>query len=183
MYYKNVSNSLRSKDPSSFANKFLNSKNNFDESGKEIKKPEPFFKDSWMKSNKDQSFRESVEKLPYKRVNKAPPFQMRSKINLEPSNKDRLNISFDNVLRDSARFKNEDENELTFGNSIKKQSRVSSMNNMNIDYNKLICNNCLNTQLGTIKKLKNKDSDSFLNNSQELVSKFVLNSLNLGKFQ
>lgn len=177
MYYKNVPNSIKSKDPNNFANRFLNNKNNLDENVQDNKQKE----NSSMKLSKkdymkDQTIQDTTDNLPYKRVNKGPPLQKRSKIDPITERNDKLNTSYDNILRDSKRLKNRDENEVTFGNSLKKHNRVSSMNNMNIDYNKLICNNCLNTQLSTVRKLKNKE-DTFMNNSQELVCKFVRKSV------
>ena len=72
-----------------------------------------------------------------------------------------------------------DENEVTFGKPVgKQQNRNASMNEGNVEYNKLICNNCLNTQLSTVRRLKGKENEDInYIEKQEENNRFVVRKI------
>ena len=101
---------------------------------------------------------------------------MRSQIDIcvtESSKGNNLNVSFDVSTKDNTR-KHAEDNGITFGKPIVKNKRTASMDNSIVDYGKLICDGCLNTQLGTVRKLKNKDDDDLYARQQEENNKFVV---------
>jgi len=85
-----------------------------------------------------------------RRPSNVPP-HMRSQINIcVTEGNNNMNASFDDKLPQFGK------NNETIGKSLKKQ-RNSSMDNNAANYERLICNNCLNGQLATVKRLKNNE--------------------------
>jgi hypothetical protein len=87
-----------------------------------------------------------------------------------------LNISFDSKRKSTKGSRFGDDNEITFGKPINRNKRVASMENNVVDYNKLICNNCLNTQLSTVRKLNNRETEDY-SLKQEEGNEFVVKVL------
>ena len=157
MYSKNPTNSSHNKTESNvFVNKHPNNRKN------NLIKENCNLGDSSKQNRQNQSSsgEENINTTPYQRVQKIPPVFTRSTIgNGVKEKKEDLNASCDQILKESRTFPVDDDNKITFGKAVNKHKRTTSMDNKVGNYDRMICNNCLNTQLKIVKSqnLKNEE--------------------------
>ena len=106
------------------------------------------------KLNKKNVNSDEIEKIPNKQnIYIKPDLKSQLDICVTENNNNNMNLSFDAKLNKTQN--NKDKSEVTFGKFATKKKRNASMENIPINLEKLICNNCLNSQLITVKNLNN----------------------------
>lgn len=155
-----LSESTKKPDTKIFVNKYLNNHNNKDSDIFNINQTSSSNISNGSKrlrKNQDNSADEIIITKPYKRISKIPhPISKQNETSVLKNKAVDMNISSDQILNNSNTFLAEDQNKITFGRPFNKHKRVASMDTKETNYDRLICNNCLNTQLVAVKNLNTR---------------------------